>query len=113
MFRQIDRHTIYVAALVVGGIALGTFFGLWRYSSYRASTDISILIDRLNKIEVQMVKDHSTTRTELDELYRVVYGTVPAKIAKGQSSVEAWQRNRDQELRDRIRRLEEWRFKVQ
>lgn len=74
-------------------------------------------IGQLQIIVQQMQADHSSRTAILsqrvDQLERVLFGDLVEKLNQPPppNVPEAWQRNRDKELRDRILRLEEWRLR--
>lgn len=69
----------------------------------------------------QAVKQfEESLRAEVDGMYRTLYSdpdkvvvTVPPLPPRTPSAVELWQRNRDKEIRERILKLEQWRYRIE
>jgi len=67
-----------------------------------------LTIELQQEIKTREIKDNAL-REELDQIYRTLYAPPDTKNRQ-QSQVELWQLNRDRELRQRIQRLERWRY---
>lgn len=82
--------------------------------TYRLQSDLSLINAEIRDLHKQLEFYDRNCDVRLSELEREVLGQVtpqPPKLGRtGPSRIELWQRNRDQELRDRIRALERWRL---
>ncbi len=106
------RSTLALAVCVV--VVLAVFFTVQiRFVSQNYSSVAKLQSDVAN-MQQQHAAQLETLNARVDQLERVLFGDVVAKIEKSPlrpNAVELWQRNRDKELRDRIRQLELWRLR--
>jgi hypothetical protein len=101
----------FAVAVIIGVI---TYFALRLRVTYEMQTEI----DRLRIERAELVKRNAIAHDEmmnrLDELERVLFGDVLAKVDKNAAAISklptAWQRQRDLEFRKRLDALEQWRM---
>ena len=114
--RRAVAHPLLVAFLVVLVVANIGFAGLCVYTLYRVRLEVDLLQLAVEAhVKERQVKDEAW-RAEFDTIYRTLYAapdTTPAAAPRKPSAVEVWQVNRDKELRDRIRALEQWRQRAE
>jgi cell division protein FtsB len=117
-----SRELLRMAAVAM---AFALCVGYAAYVGFRLQVTYSVqaTVDKLVADRAELIAEnerfHSGISARLDELERLMFGEVLAKIdapAPGKprttASVQLWQKNRDAELRKRIEALEQWRAKV-
>jgi hypothetical protein len=94
-----------------------TYFGLRLRVTYNLSAEFAQLQAEHRDMMALSNQRLQELRARLDEMERVLFGDVLAKIEKTQKTAtpklpipDVWQRNRDRELRDRLDALEKWRL---
>jgi|SRR5262245_28336452 len=94
-------------------LLLATMVVLLTVRLYTIRREVALLAIAIETEQRERETWRGSVRDELDGLYRTVYQPVDApenaSKARQPSSVELWQKNRDAELRNRIRVLEQWR----
>ena len=117
MFRPMTRRFGWLIALTfVVIIVTALLFALTKMVYRINANQVGIMLKLDNLVKDKAAKDVEV-RTALDDIYRTLYAA-PAENPKSAdtrrpSAVELWQRNRDQELRNRILRLERWRYEME
>lgn len=119
MIRSTGEHHWIVIRRVAASMAIALAASMVTYNSFRInavsrlSQQVVILQDEVkqqDRINAQRIEDLSA---RLDEIERILFGEVLAKlekVPKTPSGIALWQKTRDQELRERISRLERWRL---
>jgi anti-sigma factor ChrR (cupin superfamily) len=108
--------TALVFAMIVG---YATYIGLRLRVTYTLNARVERLMAEQSALMQQNDQFHDQISARLDELERLMFGEVLAKIdtsapgtPRTTASVQLWQKNRDAELRKRLAALEQWRAKV-
>jgi polyhydroxyalkanoate synthesis regulator phasin len=101
-----------------GIVAVVVFITLRLYAGYIAQARIGALEQQVLTLERQHETEIKAQDAQLSEIETVLFGTIEPKVEETAAKVaqrlpsslstrvELWQKNRDQELRDRIERLE-------
>jgi len=110
MFRPVMNTTLkaaFIGSLISSAVVAIVTLSVWRAQTFKNSTAVALLRGTLDAEIARRQVFEEGLRGELDGIQRTLY-SAPEAPAPGRtpSALEAWQRNRDQELRDRIRRLE-------
>lgn len=102
------------------GVSFVTLFFVYCYLRVRTVYENQLAVAVLRADVRELEERHSAQIKELehraDELEKVLYGDVVAKLAKqppGPTRIEIWQRNRDKELRERLIAIERWRMTIE
>jgi hypothetical protein len=95
---------------IILAAALSLWFAQWRYATYRNTTGLALVQNMLQAEIARSRVIDDAFRAELKDIQRTLY-TEPESKLRQPSMLEAWSINRDNELRARIKRLEEWRMK--
>lgn len=114
MFRQMIerlRAALVLALVFVAGLCL-IFAALMIINQiYENKAQIGILQERAYSEAATRTKIDQAIRAELDDIYKTIYTAPDPK--RPPTGIELWQKNRDKELRDRLTRLEQWRFRAE
>jgi hypothetical protein len=105
--RQIRVSPLYLAIVASLFVAALTFFLLWAWAVYKLRVEFQVLRHEYTAHLTDREGKDQAWRAEFDNIYRTLYS--PPEPTRRPSAVELWQINRDKELRDRIRALEQWR----
>lgn len=107
--------TAIVFATLVG---YASYIGLRLRVTYSLNAQVEKLAADAAVTHALHLQVHDQINARLDELERLMFGEVLAKIdavpgkPRTIASVQLWQKNRDEELRKRIAALEQWRAKI-
>ncbi len=111
-----------IAAAVVG-LLIGVFLFLQFRQSYQTTRRQDALEAQIQQFMAGRRAADAEVTQRLHALEVEVFGELPAVISKTERAVqrelhnpsgpERWQRNRDAELRTRVRALEYWRLRVE
>lgn len=106
---DLEWRQVGMALLIIIIIALSFFVIIRIRVTYRLETDLAILRQQITDQTKELADARKEAQKALDDMAVTVYGPLTT-LKRRPSSVEIWQRNRDKELRDRIHRLEQWRY---
>lgn len=106
---------VWTALVTMAMVTVVTIVAMGLYSLYQARVELTVLEVQVRRMALERVQQDEIIRKQLDSLYRTLYN--PPEIEKAPEPrkptyVELWQQNRDKELRERILRLEQWRYRV-
>lgn len=109
-----------VAVAVAALLMLGLYAAVRIHTIARLQTEMAQLTSHVADTDAQHDAMMVQAAARLDDLERFVFGDVVAKLQEpaptpapaGPSRVQLWQRNRDQELRTRLKAIEDWRYSV-
>lgn len=118
MFRSINRVSIFVALSITIITAWTMFVGSRLLTTYKLQSQISTQELQIEQMRTQIELFDKIHEIRLEGLEREVFGehdpATPIVIGPEKPTVihkvEPWQKNRDEELRKRIKALEEWRL---
>jgi len=106
------REAVLIPALVLA-LSVVTFVATRLHATYRNSSDIALLIAKVDGCLADQESERQKLRGELDEINRTLYeamvdvqATKTAAAGRRPSSVEAWMINRTTVLQKRIDSLE-------
>jgi hypothetical protein len=115
------RHVAQFVKGVLITLAVA-MLGYWMWYSYKTRVEVEMVKTRVATLNREFDVAYKSVQDQLDTFYRTLYTEVeqkpvtpPAKPVppRQPSTVELWQRNRDKELRDRIRVMEQWRQRME
>lgn len=115
MFRPMTRRFGWLIALTFIVIIVTALLGALTRMVYRINANqVWIMLTLENLAKDRAAKD-AEVRNALNDIYRTLYATPEpsATPPRRPSSVELWQQNRDKELRERLIRLERWRYTME
>lgn len=118
MFRSLtvpERRLVCVGAIVVAIVVIVTLASINRFRIFHAETDVRVLKDQFADYKAAQEAKERALRAELDEIARTIYASpdTPPPPIRRPSGVEQWSINRDKEIRERIQRLEAWRYRME
>jgi hypothetical protein len=100
------------AGFVAMVAAVVTYAAVTRISVYRNTTEIELLRDRLEAITTLQRAADEAQSDRLTALEKTVYvPPEPASPARRPAALEQWMVNAANELRKRVKALEDWRYK--
>jgi cell division protein FtsL len=103
---------IFVIACLTLGLSLAMFFILLRVgATYRIESELALVRQHVIDQSKELEGCKAQTVKELSDITATVYG--PMSKARRPSTIESWSKNRDKELRERIRQLELWRMRME
>lgn len=124
MLRSLENKVVYIGLLMMVMVGAFTYTAIRTYAVYRMSTELRLLDVRLQHHLHEHKADEVALRRELDEIEKTLYSPVlwpdssigkePAKAAaRRQSTMEASFVNSLNELRERVKRLEAFRYRTE
>jgi hypothetical protein len=114
MFRQVIerlRSALILLLISAAGLCLLGATLMIINQIYENKAQIDVLQERAHSDAATRTKIDQAIRAELDDIYKTIYTAPDPK--RPPTGIELWQKNRDKELRDRLARLEQWRFRAE
>jgi hypothetical protein len=114
--RVLVATAIFVAVLVLGFATVAV------YESYQMRIALQLQAERLAQLERVVESHQKLQENRLDLIEAFVFGKVTSELlalgeqkrgataAQSRAALDAWILRRDQEMRDRIKALERWRY---
>lgn len=107
----IDTRTIVWGFLFIALCSSGLYLYLRLQAVYRLETQLALMTQTVKAQQAELADCKEMATKQINELSATIYGPL-SEPSRKPSIGERWMRNRDRELRERIRQLELWRYRM-